>query len=230
VQNHDQIGNRMMGERLSHLVDLDSLKVAAGLLLLSPFVPLLFMGQEYADTAPFLYFVSHSDPALVEAVREGRRREFEAFAWQSEVPDPQDERVFLTCKLNPSLALNGWRAALLEWYKTLIAMRRSIPAFQALNRDAAAVDLAADGAALLLRRWREEREVLAFFNLGQVGSSAGVPVRHDHWTKLVDSAEQRWYGTGSRIPRQVLAPGGYLEVTLEPKHCVVLACDQTASQ
>ena len=79
----------MLGERLGALVTLEHLKVAAGALLLSPFVPLLFMGEEYAEPAPFLYFVSHSDPALVEAVRRGRRDEFAAFAGRGEVPDPQ---------------------------------------------------------------------------------------------------------------------------------------------
>ena len=84
-QNHDQVGNRMLGERLSSLVDFESLKLAAGVVLLSPFIPLLFMGEEYGETAPFLYFISHSDPALIEAVRKGRKEEFKEFTW---VEDP----------------------------------------------------------------------------------------------------------------------------------------------
>ncbi len=75
-QNHDQVGNRMLGDRLSRLVPFESLKLAAGVVLTSPFVPLLFMGEEYGETAPFQYFVSHGDPDLVEAVRQGRREEF----------------------------------------------------------------------------------------------------------------------------------------------------------
>src|SRR5439155_1354127 len=75
AQNHDQVGNRPRGERLSRLVDLEGLKLAAGMVLLSPFVPLLFMGEEYGEEAPFLYFVDHSDPKLVRAVRRGRRAE-----------------------------------------------------------------------------------------------------------------------------------------------------------
>jgi maltooligosyltrehalose trehalohydrolase len=125
AQNHDQIGNRMMGERLSHLIALDDLKIAAGVLLLSPYVPLLFMGQEYAETSPFLYFVSHSDPGLVEAVRQGRKREFSAFAWRGEVPDAQDEATFMRSKLHPELWNESWHSVVLQWYRTLIACGRS---------------------------------------------------------------------------------------------------------
>jgi len=90
-QNHDQVGNRAAGERLTALVGTEALKLAAGITLLSPFVPLLFMGEEYGESAPFQYFVSHGDPVLVDAVRRGRREEFAAFGWQDSVPDPQDE-------------------------------------------------------------------------------------------------------------------------------------------
>jgi maltooligosyltrehalose trehalohydrolase len=94
AQNHDQIGNRLRGERLSRLVDFESLKLAAGTLLLSPYVPLLFMGEEYAEEAPFLYFVSYTDPGLVAAVREGRKTEFEAFQGEQQCPDPQEAESF----------------------------------------------------------------------------------------------------------------------------------------
>ena len=93
-QNHDQVGNRAAGERLSALVDFEALKLAAGVTLLSRFVPLLFIGEECGATAPFQYFISHLDPKLVEAVRRGRREEFESLGWQDLVPDPQDEATF----------------------------------------------------------------------------------------------------------------------------------------
>ncbi|MFC1970861.1 malto-oligosyltrehalose trehalohydrolase, partial [Chloroflexota bacterium] len=98
-QNHDQVGNRAGGERLSMLVSFEALKLTAGIVLLSPFMPLLFMGEEYGETSPFPYFVSHNDPELIEAVRKGRREEFLAFDWQGEIPDPQDESTFLSAKL-----------------------------------------------------------------------------------------------------------------------------------
>src|SRR5438045_3220673 len=117
AQNHDQIGNRMLGERLSHLVSFEASKLASGLVLLSPFVPLLFMGDEYGETAPFQYFVSHSDTDLVEAVRRGRQDEFAAFKWKGEAPDPQDERTFKRSKLNHSLKTSPPHRTLLAYHK-----------------------------------------------------------------------------------------------------------------
>jgi maltooligosyltrehalose trehalohydrolase len=98
-QNHDQVGNRMRGDRLSTLVPFEALKLAAGIVLLSPNVPLLFMGEEYGEQAPFQYFVSHSVQELVEAVRIGRKEEFAGFGWQDELPDPQDEATFSHSKI-----------------------------------------------------------------------------------------------------------------------------------
>ena len=223
VQNHDQIGNRMMGERLSHLTDYDGLKMAAGLLLLSPFVPLLFMGQEYAETSPFLYFVSHSDPSLVEAVRNGRKREFAAFAWRGEVPDAQDEATFLSCKLNPDLGNSGRHAALLDWYTTLITMRRTIPALSTLSKDAAAVDLPGADRTLILRRWQEDQEIMAFFHFSDSPSTVNIPARHDDWMTLLDSAGERWLGRGSRVPDHIHSAEGHVVLSLEPRQCVVLS-------
>lgn len=98
-QNHDQIGNRLEGERLSRLISFDGLKIAAGMVILSPYIPLLFMGEEYGEDIPFLYFVSHSDPDLVKAVREGRKHEFRSFRWEGEPPDPQDTETFLRSEI-----------------------------------------------------------------------------------------------------------------------------------
>ena len=94
AQNHDQIGNRREGERLTCLVSFEQLKIAAAAVILSPFLPLIFMGEEYGETAPFQYFVSHSDPHLIEAVRKGRMEEFESLPGSSQVPDPQSETAF----------------------------------------------------------------------------------------------------------------------------------------
>ena len=94
-QNHDQIGNRMRGDRLTTNVSYETLKLLAGLVLLSPSVPMLFMGEEYGESQPFQYFVSHTDPDLVEAVRQGRSREFADFQREGQtVPDPQSEATF----------------------------------------------------------------------------------------------------------------------------------------
>ncbi len=124
-QNHDQVGNRVQGDRLTQMVSFEQLKLAAGLVILSPFLPLLFMGEEYGETAPFPYFVSHSDPELIDAVRHGRREEFASFQWRGEVPDPQDEATFLNAKLRHELRENREHKVLLEFYRDSLACEKS---------------------------------------------------------------------------------------------------------
>lgn len=122
-QNHDQIGNRAFGERLASLVTLPKQKSAVALTLLSPFAPLLFMGEEYAETNPFLYFTSHSDPNLGKAVYEGRKREFKSFGWQ-EVPDPQKQSSFKKSYLNWNRQTKPTHATFLNWTRDLISLRK----------------------------------------------------------------------------------------------------------
>lgn len=124
AQNHDQVGNRFLGERLSRLVSFESLKLAAGAVILSPFIPLLFMGEEYGETAPFQYFVSHSDADLIEAVREGRMEEFAAFGRVDDPPDPQAEKTFQRSKLEHGLKLEGDHKVLLRFYRELLRVRK----------------------------------------------------------------------------------------------------------
>ncbi len=128
VQNHDQVGNRMLGERQSQLLTFEQRKVSAAALCLLPFTPMLWMGQEYGETAPFQYFVSHTDPDLVEAVRTGRRREFAYFADQGEAPDPQAPETFARSRLDWSQRETGEHASLLALYRELLDLRRVVPA------------------------------------------------------------------------------------------------------
>jgi len=128
VQNHDQVGNRAAGERTAHLLSPERLRVGAALLLTSPFVPLLFMGEEWAATAPFQYFTDHEDPELGRAVREGRRREFAAFGWRPEdVPDPQAEATFARSVLDWAEPERSPHREVLDWHRRLIALRRARP-------------------------------------------------------------------------------------------------------
>jgi maltooligosyltrehalose trehalohydrolase len=130
VQNHDQVGNRARGERLSALVPPDALRLAAAILLLSPYVPLLFMGEEYGETRPFLYFVSHGDPELVEAVRLGRQLEFAGFGWRGEIPDPQAESTFEASRLDWDAARRPPHAQIRALYRDLLQLRRVLPALK----------------------------------------------------------------------------------------------------
>jgi maltooligosyltrehalose trehalohydrolase len=126
-QNHDQVGNRAQGERLSMLVSSDRLKIGAAIVLTSPFLPMLFQGEEWAASSPFQYFVDFEDePELARAVTEGRRKEFEGFGWKpEEVPDPQDADTFVRSKLRWEEVSEADHAEILDWYKRLIQLRRS---------------------------------------------------------------------------------------------------------
>jgi maltooligosyltrehalose trehalohydrolase len=128
LQNHDQIGNRAKGERTSHLLSPAQLKVGAALVLASPFVPMLFQGEEWGASTPFLYFTDHRQPDLAKAVREGRRREFAAFGWKpEEVPDPQDAETFARSRLDWSEIEREPHRSLLDWHRDLIRLRRRPP-------------------------------------------------------------------------------------------------------
>jgi maltooligosyltrehalose trehalohydrolase len=128
LQNHDQVGNRARGERMSHLVGVERLKVGAALVLTAPFVPLLFQGEEWAASAQFQYFTDHDDPELGLAVSEGRRNEFTAFGWKPEdIPDPQAPETFARSKLNWSEPGREPHASVLAWHRRLIRLRRELP-------------------------------------------------------------------------------------------------------
>ncbi|MEW6268583.1 MAG: malto-oligosyltrehalose trehalohydrolase [Thermodesulfobacteriota bacterium] len=127
AQNHDQIGNRAAGERLAHLVSEGRARIAAALVLTSPYVPLLFQGEEWAATAPFQYFTAHEEAELADAVREGRRKEFAAFGWGDDVPDPQARETLLRSKLDWGEVEHAPHAAMLDWHRDLIRLRRSVP-------------------------------------------------------------------------------------------------------
>ena len=127
AQNHDQIGNRAQGERLSCMLDAAALKAIAALTLLSPFVPLLFQGEEWGASTPFLYFTDHEDPELGRLVAEGRSKEFSAFRWQGAVPNPQDATTFERSKLNWAELIQPPHADLFAWYRQLIRLRKDRP-------------------------------------------------------------------------------------------------------
>jgi len=214
-QNHDQVGNRMNGERLSQLVTFEALKLAAGVVLLSPFIPLLFMGEEYGETAPFPYFVSHSEPELVEAVLKGRQEEFAKFQWQGELPDPQDEATFMRAKLNRYLREKEDNKILLDFYKELVRLRKVTPALACLSKDNIDVRGFEDYKLLFLHRWKEDSEAIAVFNLNDSQVSVTLPVPTGRWHRSLDSAEERWHGEGSIVPEQ-LDSKGELIITINP--------------
>jgi len=207
AQNHDQVGNRRLGERLSQLVSFEALKLAAGLVLLSPFLPLLFMGEEYGETAPFLYFVSHGDPALIEAVRKGRSEEFSHFDWQGDVPDPQDESTFLRSRIAWQSRDSASHKFLLAFYKELLRLRREDAVFSLRDKkDLEAVPFESP-KALMLRRWNGHHERVAIFNFEKEPYCARVSIPAAKWHKILDSTDGLWGGPGSGIPESIVSTG-----------------------
>ncbi|MEU6038691.1 malto-oligosyltrehalose trehalohydrolase [Actinomadura sp. NPDC047616] len=127
LQNHDQVGNRASGDRLTASLPPGLLKVGAALLLLAPFTPMLFMGEEWGATTPWCYFTDHVEPELARAVSEGRRREFARHGWSGHVPDPQAVETFRDSVLDWDELHKAHHPELLEWHRSLIALRRSWP-------------------------------------------------------------------------------------------------------
>ena len=160
LQNHDQVGNRAMGERSSMLMSIDRLRVAAALVLLGPFVPMLFQGEEWGASTPFQYFTDHADAELGAQVSEGRRREFASFGWETGVPDPQDPATFARSVLDWDEVELDDHAALLRWHTDLIELRRCWPELTNGRVDQAGVDVRA--GVLWFRRGR----VAVIANLG----------------------------------------------------------------
>ncbi len=150
IQDHDQVGNRALGDRISHIAGMQRARIAAALVLLSPFVPMLFQGEEWAATAPFQYFADH-EPEMARLVSEGRKKEFAAFGWRPEsIPDPEDRATFLRSKLDWNERGQGPHAEMLEWYRSLIQLRRSTPALN--NGEQGNIRVTCD----------ERREILSF--------------------------------------------------------------------
>lgn len=199
--NHDQAGNRAGGERLSMLVDFERLKLGTAALLLAPYVPMLFMGEEYADDAPFLYFVSHSDKGLIEAVREGRREEFEAFGEDLSVHDPQSEQSFLESKTRWEQRGQGKHAIMLQWHRTLISMRRTLPALKNFDKSGLSAEPVGDCGLMLERRAAEGHEtLLCLMNFSDKELVFPLPEIPGAGRKMLDSKDPQWMDNAAAAP------------------------------
>jgi maltooligosyltrehalose trehalohydrolase len=187
-QNHDLPGNRPGGERLSMLVDLPRLKLAAAAVLLAPYIPLLFMGEEYGEEAPFFFFSDYSDPAVIGGLREGRKKEFAAFEWDESVPDSQEEATFHRSKLQWHRRRESKHLLLLEWHRELIRLRRSHPLFRDYSKGLIRADLVGSSGLALHRHSADGRQqLLCLFNFSREGLTYSVAYDNGKWTKLLDS-------------------------------------------
>ncbi len=214
-QNHDQVGNRATGERLCHIVDRDSARLAAAVYLLSPYLPLIFMGEEYAEAAPFQYFTSHDDPGLAAAVSKGRRAEFSRFDWRPDVPDPQDPATFARSKLDHALREHGEHREMLDLYRALIRLRRERPALARLDKHRQEVTELGDDV-LLIRRWADGDEVAMVYNLSREPRQVVLPLPPGAWRVLL--------ATTGASAGSLRSPAS-ARLDLEPRSAVVLGRD-----
>ncbi len=220
AQNHDQVGNRLGGERLSRLVSFEALKLAAGMALLSPGLPLLFMGEEFGDTAAFLYFVSHGDPEIIEAVRRGRQEEFAAFGWSEAPPDPQAEETFMRCKINHQICHQGNHQALWEFHRALLKLRRELADITDLGRQNREVAALEQDKILTVRMQGRRGEAVLLACFGAAARELALPWPEGAWGKRLDSTEARWRGPGSPLPPEI-SGGREIRLTCPPHSLAV---------
>lgn len=214
AQNHDQVGNRPFGERLSRLVPFEAEKLAAGITLLGPFLPLLFMGSEVGERAPFLYFTDHQNPLLARAVRRGRRREFAAPARGREAADPQSVITFRRSRLTDPHKLTARQRTLRRLYRELLALRARYVASERLGASEVGTD-PEDPRLLWIRRPRAPHRPAswAVFFFGEGVGWGHVPPVRSPLKLLVASGSPRWQGPG-REPPTILRAGGPNAVSL----------------
>jgi maltooligosyltrehalose trehalohydrolase len=225
-QNHDQVGNRLLGERLSSLVSFEGQKLAAGSVLLSPFIPLLFMGEEYGERAPFQYVISHSDPELVEAVRRGRKEEFAHFHLENDAPDPQAETTFNQCKLDRELPKREKRhRLLLEFYRELIGLRKGLRALAEAEKETMEARSYSAARIVQVRYWLGEESVLVLLCFAEASVWIDLRLPPGSWRKVLDSALERWGGPGSALPDELRADGP-VRCELNPTSLAVFHCQQ----
>ncbi len=213
-QNHDQVGNRMLGERTSQLHSFEMQKLLAGAVLVSPYLPMLFMGEEWSEPHPFQYFVSHTDPELVEAVRKGRKEEFKAFHAQGEAPDPQSEETFNRSKLQWDLLTEPLHEQMLNYYKALIQLRKALPALHNMDRKQLEVSFDEQANTLMLHRWNGEAHVVAAMNFSGQIAQANLPEGYT-WTMVFNSAAKQWGGSTDTTTQPVT------KTNLQPESIVI---------
>lgn len=214
VQNHDQVGNRPFGRRLGQRITFAQRKLAAATVLLSPFIPMLFMGEEYGEPNPFLYMTDHSDAALVEAVRAGRRADFGHWNWESDdaAPDPQaDEtlarsRVQIGLHLDDTLETAAEHRGLHATYRTLIALRRQFPVITDPGAERTVTALETE-RILLLHARSSEGETFAILHFADAPVTRDLPWPAGEWTRRFDASEARFDGSGRTAPDLVNADG-----------------------
>ena len=202
LQNHDQVGNRAKGERSSHLLSFGRLKIAAALVLGAPFIPMLFQGEEWAATSPFLYFTNHEDAELGRLVTEGRRREFAAFSAHSDdVPDPQALDTFERSKPAWDECSRAPHAEMLDWHRRLIRLRRESAALSDGRLDRVTVTFDEQAKWLVMARG----SITLTCNLSERRQLTPVSIGKDARILLSSEKEIQLAGDGVELPPDSVA-------------------------
>ena len=221
IQNHDQVANTSRGKRLSSLVSSGQQKLAAVLTLSSPFLPLLFMGEEYGETAPFLYFTSFDDPGLAAAVTAGRKKELGSHYSESEFADPQAPGTFEHCKLDWSKTEVSPHAEILRLYRDLISLRRRHLSLANCRKELTEVQFNEQRKWLLMKRSDPSGSgALLVFNFSSEAQSIPV-LDSDHSWRLALWTGDAIYGGGSG-PRPVERPGSVSQLLLAGFEAAIL--------
>jgi maltooligosyltrehalose trehalohydrolase len=184
------------------------------------------MGEEYGEIAPFNFFCSYEDPALVEAVRKGRREEFAAFHWQGPLPDPQAESTFLASKLQRELSNEGRQRTVRDFYRELIRLRKQHRALSVLNKAAMEVTALEQGKILVVRRWAGEEQAVSVFSFADSPNTCQLPIPPGAWRKLLDTADVRWGGSGGRVPERIESSGS-VSLEVDAHHAFALTQNET---
>jgi maltooligosyltrehalose trehalohydrolase len=193
-QNHDQVGNRMLGERSAALFSFEMQKLMVAAVMISPFLPMLFMGEEYSEPNPFLYFVSHSDPELISAVSKGRKAEFAAFHDEGEAPDPQAEATFLSSKLQWDKLEQEPHQTMFRYYQALIRLRKTHPALSTPDRKNLQTVADIDTDTLIISRSGSGLLLYCVLNFSKHQQSVSLPALNPNAQPIFNSAATAWNG------------------------------------
>jgi maltooligosyltrehalose trehalohydrolase len=216
-QNHDQVGNRMLGERSSQLFSFEMQKLMVAAVMVSPFLPMLFMGEEYGEESPFLYFVSHTDSKLIEGVRKGRREEFEAFHAEGEAPDPQAEDTYIRSRLNWDLLSREPHQLLLTYYKALILLRKRHPALLSPDRKSCQAAIHDFSGIVAVYRSHESHVLACLLNFSAEKKTIRLPDFSDA-PVIFNSGQAKWHGPAA-------SPGtgsGQEYFTVQPESILII--------
>ena len=223
TQNHDQIGNRMNGDRLSSLLNHESLKLAAGVMLVSPFIPMLFMGEEYAEESPFQYFASFDDKKLLSLVQEGRKNEFREFKKDADPPDPASEETFERSKLKWDYLEDELKRCMLAYYKKLIALRKEQPLLKPGNRDHIHATELADKKTIAIVCQNNKEHLVALMNFNKENVTIEISALSFSTAQvLIYSAHEQWGGNINNDENPIAQKGKEFIANISGKSLVLI--------